>query len=179
MNRDMRCEEIIKKLSLASSPVSATTLAKDLGVSRQVIVQDITLLRALGYEISSLARGYALNAQAQCKKVLKTIHSDEDVEAELNIIVDFGGICKDVFIFHKVYGTVKADLNIKSRKDVMDFIENIKSGKSSLLKNVTGGYHYHTIFADNTQTLDLIENALWEKGFLAKLQEYEPNELMK
>ena len=51
---------------------------------------------------------------------------------------------------------------------------NLQTGHSSLLKNVTSGYHYHTIVADDEQTLDLIQEELGKLGFLAKLQEYEP-----
>ena len=38
---------------------------------------------------------------------------------------------------------------------------------------MTSGYHYHTIVADDEQTLDLIQEELGKLGFLAKLQEYE------
>jgi predicted ATPase len=47
-------------------------------------------------------------------------------------------------------------------------------GKSSLLKNVTSGYHYHTIDAESEEILDAIQEELQQKGFLAKLQDYEP-----
>ena len=57
--------------------------------------------------------------------------------------------------------------------------KKIQSGKSSLLKNVTSGYHYHTILAPDEQTLDLIQNDLLEKGMLASLQDYEPVEFGK
>ena len=73
---------------------------------------------------------------------------------------------EDVFVHHKVYGTLKASLHITSRRNVEKFVETIKSGKSSPLKNVTSGYHYHTIAADSETTLDLIEKELEEKGFL-------------
>ena len=65
-------------------------------------------------------------------------------------------------------------MNIRSRLDAHNFMKNIALGKSSLLKNITSGYHYHTVFADSEETLDLIQNRLQERGFLAKLQDYEP-----
>ena len=107
--------------------------------------------------------------------MFKVQHTDEEVEAELNLIVDAGGIVKDVFVFHKHYGTLRAQLDIKSRYHVKQFMENITSGKSSLLMNVTSGYHYHTVTADSEETLDLIQKNLEEHGFLAPLQEYEPS----
>ena len=65
-------------------------------------------------------------------------------------------------------------MNIRTRRDVKKFLEGLSTGSSSLLKNVTGGYHYHTIEAESEEILDDIQNELAEKGFLAKLQDYEP-----
>ena len=70
--------------------------------------------------------------------------------------------------------TIRADMNIRTRRNVKKFLEGLSSGSSSLLKNVTGGYHYHTIEAESEEILDDIQNELAEKGFLAKLQDYEP-----
>ena len=92
----------------------------------------------------------------------------------MNLIVDLGGVVEDVFVYHKVYGVLRADMNIKSRRDVREYVQTLESGKSSLLKNVTSGYHYHTIRADSTEILDMIQEELQKKGFLAKLQDYEP-----
>ena len=88
--------------------------------------------------------------------------------------MDMGGYVKDVFVYHKVYGVLRADMNIKSRMDIRKYMENIRSGKSSLLKNVTSGFHYHTIVADSEELLDMIQEELSKRGFLAKLQDYEP-----
>ena len=54
------------------------------------------------------------------------------------------------------------------------YMEEISTGKSSLLKNVTSGYHYHTIDAESEEILDAIQEELRQRGFLAKLQDYEP-----
>lgn len=175
MNGETRRKEIIARLTGASAPVSASKLAEEFGVSRQVIVQDVALIRASGYSIASLARGYVLETPSQAKRVFKVRHSDEDTEKELNLMVDAGGTVDDVFVFHKCYGLVRAPMDIKSRHHVKQFLDDIASGKSSLLKNVTSGYHYHTVLADSEETLDLIEKNLKEQGFLAPLQEYEPN----
>lgn len=177
MNGDERRNAIICFLSGAQSPVSASKLAKMYNVSRQCIVQDIALLRANGVLIDSLARGYQLPKATSYKRVFKVIHSDEDVERELSLIVDSGGVVDDVFVFHKVYGKVHAAMDIRSKVNVRQFLEDIAAGKSSLLKNVTAGYHYHTVSADSIQTLDLIEETLKKEGFLAPLQPYEPEEI--
>lgn len=175
MNAETRRKGIVDCLISATKPVSASCLAEQFGVSRQVIVQDIAIIRASGLAVSSLARGYVLEKANACQRIFKIYHSDEDVEKELNLIVDAGGIVADVFVYHKFYGIVRGAMNIKSRLHVKRFLEDIASGKSSLLKNVTAGYHYHTIIADSEETLDLIEKNLRENGFLAPLQEYEPN----
>ena len=98
---------------------------------------------------------------------------------ELTTIVDLGGTIVDVFVYHKVYGVLRADMNIKSRMDIRRYMEEIATGKSSLLKNVTSGYHYHTIRAESKEILDIIQEKLQKAGFLAKLQDYEPVDFWK
>ncbi|MBR2500422.1 MAG: transcription repressor NadR [Clostridia bacterium] len=177
MKGNERRENILKRLQNAEKPISAGTFAEEYGVSRQIIVQDIARLRDKGIEILSHARGYVLDKKPPFEKVFKNIHSDEDVEKELNLIIDLGGTVEDVFVYHKFHGVVSARMNIRSKTDIKNFIENVTSGKSSLLENVTSGYHYHTVTAKDKKTLKLIEEKLWENGFLAKLQEYEPDEI--
>ncbi len=174
-----RQQSILNRLAAADKPIGAATLAQIFGVSRQIIVKDISALRAAGYGVVSTARGYLLGEKPQCKRVFKILHSDEDVENELNLIVDLGGEVLDVFIFHKFYNQLRAPLHVKSRRDVKNFLKNISEGKSHLLKNVTSGYHYHTIAADSEQILSEIEDALRNAGFLAPLQAYEPIEILK
>lgn len=53
MEGEKRREQLIALLKQADIPVSGTDLAKRLGVSRQVIVQDIALLRAVNKNILS------------------------------------------------------------------------------------------------------------------------------
>lgn len=174
MSGQERREEIIKIIKNSSKPVAGTELAKRLGVSRQVIVQDMALIRANGIEIMSTNRGYVVQEGKEVSRVFKVHHTNEEVEEELNLFVDLGGKVEDVFVYHKVYGVIKAHLNIKSRRDVKTYMEGISSGKSTNLLNLTSNYHYHTIIAEDEQTLDLIQKELNGKGFLAKLQDYEP-----
>lgn len=175
MNGEQRRKQLFQILADSDRPVSGAVLAKQLSVSRQVIVQDIALLRANGAEIFSASRGYIiLRTRQEASRILKVCHSDAETEKEMTMIVDMGGRIQDVFIYHKVYGVVRAALDIRSRKDIHDFMENIVSGKSSMLKNVTAGYHYHTILAENEQVLDAIQEKMSEMGLLAKLQDYEP-----
>ena len=179
MTGEERRNQILARLEGATAQISATALAKEFGVSRQVIVGDVAILRASGYDITALARGYVLNKANVCERVFKVYHSDEDTEKELNVFVDMGGACVDVFIYHRSYGEVHAPMNLHSRADVKSFLADISSGKSSLLKNVTSGYHYHTVQARDEETLDLIEAKLKENGFLAPLQDNEPKKIRK
>lgn len=174
MTGEERRNAIIDLLDKNKEAVSGLALSKELGVSRQIIVQDIALLRAMNYDIYSTNKGYILNTKKQHERILKLIHTDSEVETELNTIVDLGGWVKNVFVYHKVYNVVSAEINIKSRKDIKAYLNKIEGGKSLLLMNVTSGYHYHTIVADDEETLDLIQNEMMKLGFLAKLQEYEP-----
>ena len=176
MNGNERRTEILKLMTESQGPVSGVSLARQLSVSRQIIVQDIALLRAAGNDILSMNQGYMIQSKPKLSRVFKVIHEEQDVEEELNTIVDFGGIVKDVFVYHKAYGVLRAEMNIRSRLDIENFVEKIKSGKSNLLMNVTSGYHYHTVMADSEQLLDIIQDKLREKGFLARLQDYEPVE---
>ncbi len=178
MRAEERRKEIVSFMMQTHEAVSGGQLSKQLGVSRQIIVQDISALKAAGFDIMSTHSGYVMKTKPLTSKVFKVIHSDEDVEKELTLIVDLGGTVEDVFIYHKVYNKVVAPMGIKSRRDVEIFLEGIASGKSSLLKNVTSGYHYHTVLAERAETLDLIEEKLKEFGFLAPLQEYEPAEII-
>ncbi len=176
MGGEERRKLILQTIIDSKSPVSGTALAKKYEVSRQVIVQDIALIRAGGNNVVSTNRGYVLESTSMPTRVFKVIHTDEQTEDELNLFVDHGAKVIDVFVYHKVYGVVSAEMNIKSRMDVKKYMENLKSGCSSLLKNVTSGYHYHTISADSVEILDEIQESLWEKGYLAKLTEHEPVE---
>ena len=90
------------------------------------------------------------------------------LEEELNTIVDLGGCVDNVMIHNRVYGKMEAELALSSRRKVGAFMEDIRSGKSSPLKNITSNYHYHKVSADSEETLDLIEQELREKGFLVE-----------
>lgn len=174
LSGEERRKKILKILNQSPAPVAGTDLAKELGVSRQIIVQDMALIRANGVDVMATNRGYVIQEAKEASRVFKVIHTDEQVEEELNLFVDLGGKVEDVFVYHKVYGVIKVPMNIKSRRDVRKYMEGISSGKSTNLMKLTSNYHYHTIIAEDEQILDLIQEELQQKGFLAKLQDYEP-----
>lgn len=161
-----RRAEIVRQIKESKAPVSGQRMALAYGVSRQVIVQDFALLRASGYDIISTNRGYLLNAPRTVSRIFKVQHTDEQLEEELCCIVDLGACVENVMVNHRVYGHMEAPLGINSRRKVAEFLEDIRSGKSSPLKNITSNYHYHNVSADSEETLDMVEQALSEKKFL-------------
>ena len=94
MNAAQRRESILKRLSGAEAPVSASALAALLGVSRQIVVGDVALLRAGGAQIDATPRGYQLHpAEKGYTAILACVHSTEDeMRTELYTVVDQGGI---------------------------------------------------------------------------------------
>ncbi len=168
MSGNERRDSILHELHESTEPISGTKLAAEFHVSRQVIVQDIAILRAAHIEILSTNRGYILQrgSEEKATRVFKMCNTDEQTEDELKTIVYYGGVVENDFVNHKVYGRVQVDLNIRSIRDVTEFIKRIQSGKSTPLKNITSDYHYHTVSADSEETLDLIEKALLEKKYL-------------
>lgn len=155
-------------LEEAKEPVSGAELSKKLGVSRQVIVQDIALLRAVNKNIISTTKGYLIYKQDKRKvnRCFITKHTSEEIEDELNTIVDNGGKVLDVIVMHDLYGEISVDLILKNRKDVSDFIEKVRTKKTVPLMDLTNGTHLHTVEADSEEVLDQIERALKEKNYL-------------
>ncbi len=174
MNGEARRRNILGRIG--GAPVTATELSALFGVSRQVIVQDVALLRAEGAQIVSTNRGYVAGAQKRCTRVFKVRHSDEETRAELFAVVDAGGCVEDVSVHHEIYGTLRASMGIDSRLKAEAFIAQIEGGKSALLKNVTQSYHCHTVSAESEAVLSLIEKKLAELGFLAAEGEGEKKE---
>lgn len=164
--KDRRLMAILEILEKRTEPISGADLAKAFGISRQVIVQDIALLKAQEVPILSTNRGYMLAEAPRPGRVFKVSHGDDAIEEELNAIVDLGATVKDVFVNHRTYGKIRVDMNIRSRRDVANFIEELHSGVSSPLKNLTKNYHYHTIEAADEVTLDEVEQLLGHKGYL-------------
>ena len=161
-----RRKEILNYIISEQRAVSGSKLSEKFGVSRQIIVRDISNLKADGNDILSTHSGYVVQNANVPERVFKVLHTREQTENELNIIVDLGGTVVDVFVWHKVYGKLVAKLNIASRHHIAQFLEGVRTGKSSELMNITGGYHYHTVRADSEETLDIIEKALDNQNYI-------------
>jgi transcriptional regulator of NAD metabolism len=172
MDGDTRRHKIIEIIRKSAKPVSGTSLAKELDVSRQVIVTDVALIRANGVDITSTNKGYVINSESKCKRIIKSHHTDNEILDELFSIVDNGGCAENIIINHRFYNRLEAPLNVSSRREAKEFMEAIASGKSKSLSSATSGYHYHVISADSEETLDLIEEELKEKGYWLPLDDW-------
>ncbi len=173
MTGNDRRKKIISILTSAPEPIPGNKLSEQLKVSRQIIVQDIALLRSAGYAITSTNRGYTLGGQAQAGRLIKVKHSKDQIRDEMQAIVDLGGCITEIAINHRTYGMISAPMDIKSRRDINHFLDELDSGISEPLSSLTNGYHFHHVTAESEEILDEIEQALNELGFIADLSEYE------
>lgn len=166
-----RREKILELLKSYERPVTGSELAKHLGVSRQVIVQDVAILRASGQNILASPQGYLLLKQESpgySRAVLAVKHGPEQTEEELNIMVDHGLKVIDVIVEHPIYGELRGYLMLASRNDVKQFIHRVQMNDAALLSTLTGGVHLHTVEYKNQSDLELARKALSQKGILAE-----------
>ena len=170
MTGEERRANILKRLQETDTPLSGTALAKEFHVSRQVIVQDIALMRAENNGIVSTNKGYLLRSQktenTQPKRVFFVKHATEQVLEEFKIILELGGKILDVAVEHELYGQICVDLLIETESDAEEFHNKLISCRDNPLKVLTDDCHYHTVCAPSEKLLDLIEGELRRKGFL-------------
>jgi len=174
VNPNSRRERITKILEKAVQPVAGSRLAEQLAVSRQVIVQDISILRAMGEQILATPRGYIFVESltpAVYRKTFAMRHNHEEMKHELEIIVDTGGKVVDVLVEHPVYGELKGMLMLGSRRDIKEFIESLESSSSKPLSALTDGVHLHTVEAASEEVFFHIEKELERSGYLLKIND--------
>ncbi|MDD2482021.1 MAG: transcription repressor NadR [Lutispora sp.] len=147
MLSDDRRDKIFNILRESSEPITGTELSKKTGVSRQIIVQDVALMRAKGLNIFATPQGYLLPGDDANKttKVIATNHDRNGMRKELEIIVDNGGKVIDVIVEHSLYGEIKAMLMLASRLDIENFMQHYENSDTKPLSALTGGVHLHTI----------------------------------
>lgn len=162
--------KIMEILRNRIEPISGSDLARELGVSRQVIVQDIAFLRASGESVLSTGKGYLPGELSQdgFSRVVFVRHRADEIRDELYTIVDFGGRIQDVFVIHPVYGKISAELSVRNRKDADCFLRDIHNKKTKPLLELTGAVHAHTITAESQESLDAIVEALKDRGYLSE-----------
>ncbi len=175
MTGEVRRNQILKLLKERSEPISGTALARQFQVSRQVIVQDVALMRAENHSILSTNKGYLCRSEAQegaqPKRVFFLRHEDSQVLEEFLLVLDLGGKILDVAVEHEIYGQIRADLVIETVQDAEIFARKIVNCRDNPLKVLTGDCHYHTVSAPSEKLLDLIEAELQARGFLQPVTE--------
>ncbi|WP_257141159.1 transcription repressor NadR [Bacillus sp. AFS015802] len=167
---DERRQWILDKLITKQAPITGGEFAKQTNVSRQVIVSDITLLKAKGEPIIATSQGYLYmphsNQDNMVERTVACQHSPDRSEEELFLLVDHGVTVKDVKIEHGVYGDLTASIMVSNRKEVEQFMKKIEETGASFLSELTDGVHLHTLMANSEQALETAEKALQDAGFL-------------
>ena len=160
-----RREAVRRALACSDQPVSAGALARQFGVSRQIIVGDVALLRAAGAAIDATPRGYVarrdnggLRRQVACR------HTAADMERELDIMVDNGCTVLDVVVEHPVYGQITGALHLKNRYDVKQFVSRCAQARP--LSVLTEGIHLHTLACPDEAAWERVRRELGAAGFL-------------
>ena len=170
MTGEERRKKILQMLQEQEIPLSGTALAKACHVSRQVIVQDIALMRAENHGILSTNKGYIYRAAGigthQPKRVFYVKHDTRQALEEFLIITELGGTVLDVAVEHEIYGQIRVDLLIETPQDAREFARRLSLCRDNPLKVLTDDCHYHTVAAPSGRLLDLIEGELREKGYL-------------
>ncbi|OPJ54718.1 transcription repressor NadR [Alkalithermobacter paradoxus] len=167
INRRKNIEKLIYE---SDNPIKGSCLSEKLNVSRQVIVQDVAILRAQGVNIIATPQGYIIPKSNN--SIIKTIASNhctiDEMKDELEIIVDNGGKVIDVIVEHPIYGEIKGILNITSRRDLEEFIDKIKQTESQPISKLTNGIHFHNIEVKDNDSYEHIIDKLRQKGYLIK-----------
>ncbi|SHI37615.1 hypothetical protein SAMN02745751_00174 [Dethiosulfatibacter aminovorans DSM 17477] len=171
MNTVDRRKKLIDHLIKSNEPTKGSRFAELFNVSRQVIVQDIAVLRAEGYEITATPQGYIITGkelEGFIEEIVSRHESNEEIMEELNIVVDNGGEVIDVTVDHPFYGEFNGKLMIKSRLDVKNFLSQMEESNAEPLSRMNDGIHLHKIKAPSREILDEIKRQLKEKGFIVE-----------
>lgn len=167
MNSIERRDNIAKLLVESDKPIKGTVIAQKYGVTRQIIVKDIAILRAKGQDIIATPDGYIINKKdKRIKSIIAVSHIEEDMFEEMNIVIKYGGIIEDVIVEHPLYGEIRGMLMVRNLNELNKFIAKYKNHKAKLLSVLTNGVHIHTISADSQENLDLIIQELKDKNFI-------------
>lgn len=154
MDTSERRIEIQNALLNSATPIKGTQLAKLFGVSRQVVVQDIAILRATGLPVIATPNGYIVVKKEKDKLVKKVAvkHCREKTANELKIMLDYGARIIDVAVEHPIYGEIKGNLNINCKEDLEEFIDKLAKSDTEPLSVLTDGVHIHTLEIPNEET---------------------------
>lgn len=166
-----RREKLLVVFEASDRPLTGAELAEQFGVTRQVIVQDIAVLRAGGHAIVATPQGYFIQRKARpgeprrVFRVLTIRHSPDRVEEELLTLVDNGVEVVDVSVDHAIYGEFVANLLFRSRREVLQFVRRVREESAPLLLTLSGGIHRHTLSAADGDAIRDAVDELIAKGF--------------
>ena len=169
MNNQERRKLVLQYLHSEKRPVKGTEMANKFDVSRQVIVQDIALLRAEGEDIMATPQGYVIvqdNRGKIIKKVVIKHQGYEEIEDELQTMIDYGVRVIDVIIDHPIYGEIRSPLNISYKRELEEFMLKIRTEKAEPLASLTEGVHIHTLEVPDEECFRKVKEALSKKGYL-------------
>jgi len=165
-----RREQVEKLLKGSEEPITGARLAEIFRVSRQIIVGDISILRARGIDIVATPQGYFVPKAIKKEEFTDIIVSSHDgideLEDELMTIVDNGGRILDVIVDHSLYGEIRSGINVSSRREAAMFVEKLRCSNSKPISSLTDGVHLHTVQTKNKAVFDEIVKQLKIKGYL-------------
>lgn len=173
MTATERRQQLIAQLEQSTTPITATQLAKQYRVTRQIIVGDIALLRASGYDILATTRGYLLSQHAgthttRYRAKIAFQHTATEMATEMRTILMNGGHIETLEVEHPVYGMITVSLNIRTLSELETFLTQFQQQNTELLSSLTNGIHLHQISCDSKQQFDTMILALEPLNILLK-----------
>lgn len=167
-----RRNELLSILKNTQMPVTGTDLAKHANVSRQVIVNDMNLLKARNEPIVATSQGYiymkSATSNQRFERKIVCMHTPAQTTDELFMIVDCGVTVENVIVEHPVYGEITASIMVSNRIEVEHFIKRVKETKALFLSALTDGTHLHVISAPSEDLLDRATEKLRAQGILVE-----------
>lgn len=168
MKAKERRKNILRELENSNIYLKGSEIGEKYNVSRQVIVQDISILKAEGNNIIATPQGYILNIPKELGIIRRIAvkHNSSNIDKELEIIVRNSGKILDVTVEHNIYGDITGKLNIQNIEESKKFIERIKKTPEKLLLNLTGGIHTHRIEVYSQKDYEKILEELEKENIL-------------
>lgn len=170
MDAITRRSEILRTLENSEESISASQFADRFGVTRQIIVSDIALLRANSHRVVSSRYGYRMERETPGGRLETVVcrHGSGQVLDEFYAVVDHGGSVLSVLVEHPIYGELSAQLNIHSRYDAQEFVRRMSTTNAAQLSDLTGGLHIHTLRLPDEQAYFRVLSELRRLGILVE-----------
>lgn len=170
MKSEERRKKIIECLESRSEPISGSALAGMFDVTRQVIVQDMAVLRAGRGSIIATSHGYMIlpGRKLYTERVACSHTTYAELKDELLVFIECGCKVIDVIVEHPIYGELKGNLMLANSNEVDEFLDKIRDGGAELLSSLTKGVHIHTVEAINRESVERARDILRQKKILVE-----------